>query len=323
MNLGGVRCLGLVLLWLDLMPRSVFGRCIESVLAQDFEDCDFEFVFVDDGSTDDTKQAVLSYENRLGDKLKYFYKENSGVADTRNFGISKACGDYILFIDADDYIDKDLIKNQRENLNKNVDLIKFKMKKVDKDGNEIEKVEGPIFETLNGQDAFNKLVFEDVLIDQLCIYFIKRSYWNAKGFKFVKGAYHEDFGVIPSLIAQAESVISTDVYGYYYVQSDNSIMRNTDHSKTIKKMDDSFMYYDLVRENIKTMDISKTTKENMLIYYTNSILLKMKELNESDRKKYIKEFKKRKMHKNIRIRDARQLIKRLLLTLNVNIYLNK
>ena len=197
------------------------------------------------------------------------------------------------------------------------------MKKVDKDGNEIEKVEGPIFETLNGQDAFNKLVFEDVLIDQLCIYFIKRSYWNAKGFEFVKGAYHEDFGVIPSLITQAESVISTDVYGYYYVQSNNSIMRNTNHSKTIKKMDDSFMYYDLVRENIKTMNISRVTKENMLIYYTNSILLKMKELNESDRKKYIEEFKKRKMHKNIRIRDARQLIKRLLLTLNVNIYLNK
>lgn len=309
------------MLWPGLMWKSVFGKCMESVLAQGVDD--FEFVFVDDGSTDGTKQTVLSYEERLCGRLKYFYKENSGVADTRNFGISKACGDYILFIDADDYIDKNLIKSQLENLNKNVDLIKFKMKKVDKEGNEIEKVKGPVFDMLNGQEAFNKLVFDDVLIDQLCIYFIKRSYWNDKGFKFVKGAYHEDFGIIPSLIAQAKSVISTDVYGYYYVQSDNSIMRNTDHSKTIKKMEDSFMYYDLVRENIKTMDISKITKENMLIYYTNSILLKMKELNESDRKIYIKEFNKRKMYKNIKPRDAKQLLKRALLTLNVNVYLKR
>lgn len=205
-------------------------------------------------------------------------------------------------------------------MNKNIDMIKFKMKMVDLQGNEIQKIEGPVFDTRSGQDAFNELFYQDKLIDQLCIYLIKREYIASNNYKFVKGAYHEDFGLLPIMIANAKSVISTDFYGYYYVQSENSIMRNTDHSKTIKKMNDSFMYYDNMLETIKKLDITKKTKDNIKLFYTNSILIKIEELNKEDRNLFLTDFKKRRMTKNIKIKSLKQLIKRLILAINVNWY---
>ena len=223
-------------------------------------------------------------------------------------------------MDSDDYIDKDLLIKQEEYMNKSIDIIKFKMKMVDMQGNEIQKIEGPIFDVENGQDAFNELCFNDVLIDQLCIYLIKREYIASNNYRFVKGAYHEDFGLVPIMIANAKTVISTDFYGYFYVQSENSIMRNTDHSKTIKKMNDSFMYYDKMIETINKLDLTNTTKDNIKLFYTNSILIKIEELENEDRNLFLQEFKKRKMYKNIKIKNPKQLIKKLLLEANANWY---
>jgi glycosyltransferase involved in cell wall biosynthesis len=70
-------------------------RAVNSVLSQSFKD--FELIFVDDGSTDDTKNIVKEYKD-----IRYYYIENSGVSHARNFGIKKAKGHLISFLDSDD-----------------------------------------------------------------------------------------------------------------------------------------------------------------------------------------------------------------------------
>lgn len=69
---------------------------IDSVLAQTFQD--FEILVVDDGSTDETKNILAQY----GDKIRYLYKDNGGVSKARNYGIERAEGKYVAFLDADD-----------------------------------------------------------------------------------------------------------------------------------------------------------------------------------------------------------------------------
>ena len=69
------------------------------------------------------------------------------------------------------------------------------------------------------------------------------------------------------------------------------------------------------------MKLRKETKENIKIYYTNAIILKLQELNKEDRNRYIKEIKKRTMQNNIKARGLKQTIKKIILKININLYL--
>jgi len=82
------------------------SKCIESVLKQSFKD--YEIILVDDGSTDNSSEICKNYSVK-NENVFYYYKENSGVSATRNFGINKANNDYIALIDADDFWDKDFL----------------------------------------------------------------------------------------------------------------------------------------------------------------------------------------------------------------------
>ena len=75
---------------------------INSILNQQKSDLEYEIIVVNDGSTDDLNSIMKKFEEN--EKIKYFIKENTGVADTRNYGVDKASGKYIIFVDSDDYI---------------------------------------------------------------------------------------------------------------------------------------------------------------------------------------------------------------------------
>ena len=90
-------------------------RCIDSLVNQTYEN--LEIILINDGSTDNSEEIIKSYNDS---RIKYFKNKNQGIGITRNFGIEKATGKYIMFIDSDDYIDtkmcdlmiKKAIKNQ-------------------------------------------------------------------------------------------------------------------------------------------------------------------------------------------------------------------
>lgn len=133
--------------------------------------------------------------------------------------------------------------------------------------------------------------------------------------EFPKGTYHEDFAVMPCIILNAKSFVSIDKYEYYYVQSENSIIRDNDEAKTKIKLEDKLKHFDNLLEQVNKMDIQKITKENVAIYATNSLLQSVKELRGENKKFYEKELKLRHISKYIKIRNIKQLIKKILLRL--------
>lgn len=82
--------------------------CIESIISQSF--CDFELLLIDDGSVDNSAEICKSF-SKEDKRVHYYYKSNSGVSDTRNYGINIAKGDFLCFIDSDDTIDDDYFDN--------------------------------------------------------------------------------------------------------------------------------------------------------------------------------------------------------------------
>ncbi len=291
-------------------------KCLETLVKQK----NTEIIIINDGSTDNSELIIKKYIEKYGNIIKYYSKKNEGVAKTRNFGLEKATSNYIFFVDADDYIDTNTLEMLKPYIDEDIDVIKFKLQRVDEQGKILEKVDGPIFNKISGEEAFNRLFSEDVLIDSPCVYLIKKELFTQNNFKF-KETYHEDFGLIPLVLLKAKSFVSLPEYLYNYVQAKNSITRNSDYKKTLKRMDDVIKHYDNAIIEINKMNLNKKTKENAKIFYTNALILKMYEIKENDKNKYIQELKKRKLYKNIKARNLKQLMKKIILKYDINLYL--
>ena len=294
-------------------------KCLDSIVNQTYQE--LEVIIVNDGSTDNSQEIIDEYVKKFPDKIKGFKKKNGGLSSARNYGISKAGGDYIAFVDSDDYIDTNLFNQLKSEVDKQVDLIKFKLIKVNSKYEGIEKIKGPVFEAKSGKEAFNLLVFNDVLLEPACLYLYKRNLFTKNKFQFAVDMYHEDFGLIPIIMISSCLVSSLNVYGYYYVQVDNSITRNEEYSKTVKRANDLLIHYDNMIEFIKRKSIDEETIRNIKQYYTNSILIAAKKLEKEDRNKYISEIKKRKLVKNIKITSIKSLIKKSILCFSIKMYL--
>ena len=119
------------------------AEAIESVLIQNYRN--FELIIVDDGSTDHTKDIVMSFNN---DKIKYFYKDKGGPSSARNFAIRKAEGQYIMPLDADDMITPDSIAKHLEEFNRHpeADLVYSDVVLINENGHPLRIMKKPDYE---------------------------------------------------------------------------------------------------------------------------------------------------------------------------------
>jgi len=129
----------------------IVGRAIESVLNQSYSD--FEIIVVDDGSTDNTKEVVCQY---MDSRINYFFQENSGVSAARNTGSKLAKGDYLVFLDSDDYVNDIWLKDFFTLLQHNLTDVVICKSKITEDF----KNDSSSF--LAGTFAINKNVFYDI-----------------------------------------------------------------------------------------------------------------------------------------------------------------
>ena len=295
-------------------------KCLNSIANQTMKD--LEIIIVNDGSKDKSEEAINQWiESNKNIDAKYFKKENGGLSDARNFGVKKATGKYISFVDSDDYLEEDLYENLEKYMDQEIDLIKFKMTTFTPKGEIIEKLDGPIFEKIAGEEAFGKLCTQDKFLEVACIYLYRKEFFEKEKFEYEVGTYHEDFGLTPWIMINAKSVVSTEKFGYCYLQRENSITTNNNEEKEKQKSYDVLKHYDNALKNIEDAKVSTKTKMLWKRYYTNSLLLKATTLQGKTQNEFIKEIQKRKVYKNIKAENLKQLIKKILVATNIKTYL--
>lgn len=191
-------------------------RCLESVLNQTLDD--IEIIIVNDGSTDNSKKILMKYIDKYPEKIVYLEKENGGLSDARNFGIPYAKGEYITFLDSDDYIDNNAYEEMylaSQNGKKNVVECDFIWEFPNKRKIDTAPIYNDIKEFLKGARvvAWNKLY--------------KKEWLLSKKVLFHKGIIFEDVEFFFSLMPQLNNISEVEVVRkpfVHYVQRENSIL---------------------------------------------------------------------------------------------------
>lgn len=282
-------------------------RCLDSISKQSFTD--YEVIIVNDGSTDNSSNIISKYP------YKVINQENQGLSMARNNGVKSSSGDYLIFLDSDDYIEKDLLKEINESLSNNPDLVRFQIKEVFDNKDEINYKEEP-FENKDGVEAF-KLITNYHFVENAWAYAVKREYYLKEKFSFKKGTYHEDFGLIPLVIIKSKVVNSIDYVGYCYYQRDGSIMNSSDYAKTEKKVKD---FYDHYLYLVKEINKTKLDKTYFMSFISNSLILKITELEGKDYNEALNRLKKDKVFDNLLDDNLGRKIKKTLVKLSPKLY---
>lgn len=269
-------------------------KCLDSIINQTYSD--YEVIVVNDGSPDNSGVIIEEYKEKYPNKIKAYNKENGGLSDARNFGMQYTTGDYVIFVDSDDYIKENMLEVLNNNIKDNEDVIGYNLITVDSNYNNINIAKRPSFDIVSGEEAIIKLIEGRECFEPACVYAYNLKYWKSNKFQFEVGRYHEDFGLIPEVIAKAKKVKQLDYHCYYYLQNSNSITKNK--SIALKKANDVLYYYNRlinVSNNMKNIEAVKYLKS----YSANAVLVKLSELEGTDKTKYAKEILEQKVCDNL------------------------
>ncbi len=201
-------------------------QCVDSVLAQTYTN--YEVLLVDDGSTDGSSALCDSYS----DRARVFHKPNGGLSDARNYGIDRAQGEFLVFVDSDDWIAPDALENMNRALDSRADMLVTTL---------IEYFENDKSQRVNDRELMNyvnshKMDKSDV-IDWACRcskntwtaqkYVVSSDFVEKNRLRFAKGRLHEDVDWTARCFYVAETFAFMDQPWYYHrLNRADSIMSN-------------------------------------------------------------------------------------------------
>lgn len=282
-------------------------RCLDSVFNQ--TEKDYEVIVVNDGTCDNSMEIVKGYN------VKIINQKNQGLSAVRNNGVKRAKGEYIIFLDSDDYLEKNTLREINKLLNNNPDLVRYQIREVFEDGKKIDYAESG-FQNKSGEEAF-KLISKYHFVENAWCYAIKRKYYVNEKFQFRDGTYHEDFGLMPLIIMKAKVVNATPYIGYNYVQRNGSIMNNSDYEKTKKKVDDFYLHYKYLKQEILKTNLNSKVFRSFI---ANSLIIKICELNGKDYKFYKHKLKGDKVYDDILADTLLRKFKKIVIKVSPKFY---
>lgn len=207
-------------------------RCIGSVLEQTFND--YELLLVNDGSPDNSAEICRKYLKN--GKVKYFEKENGGLGDARNYGIERAKGEYLVFIDSDDYVEKELLESVNNIIDKyKSDIVIFDYMLVDMQ-DELMYVERQKLEAntvLNVKSNKELLLLEPAAWNKV----YKRQLFIENDFRYPSRVWYEDLRTTAKVLSSAERIVYIDKAFYHYFQRPGSIMNNKNLKRNLEIID--------------------------------------------------------------------------------------
>lgn len=218
-------------------------KCIHSVFNQGLNLDEFEVILIDDGSTDDS--FVVAQKLTLGKQnVIVVTQKNKGLGGARNTGIRKASGEYLLFLDSDDWYLPNVLSSIWTIANDNqLDILEFAAQGITLEGKITYHQAQVSNKILDGIHYYNTVRY----MNSACNKLYKRAFLINNDLFFLERIFIEDFEFNTRVFAQAKRVLATDFLVAQFLKSPNSITRNSD----IKKKDKIIQDLLIVLQNTK------------------------------------------------------------------------
>lgn len=256
--------------------------CIESLQAQSL--LDYEILLVDDGSTDVTGSICDSYIGK-DSRIKVFHQPNNGLSEARNFGLREATGEYVLFVDSDDWIAYNtcnlLYQRAKET---DADIVLTTMSYWNNDNTSYKIGEKSVLFSqdviLNGGYCLHEMLKTGCYTPMVCGNLYRKQFLDSFHL-FFEGRIHEDERFSPMAYYYAERVVYLSGDFYFYRQHEDSIMHNF-------KFKDRMLALVDISEGLYAFTVSQDDKEKMckrdlcsLLWLAGSLYLRALKLNGS------------------------------------------
>ncbi len=213
------------------------SECLESLISQTYTN--IEIIVVNDGSTDKSENIIKSFQEKFKNII-YIYQENKGVSEARNIGLKNSKGDYVLFVDSDDYIDIYMIEKMYSNANKyDADVVICGHTKFYEENYAKKQIvnynldENCIYD---GEQVLNLLLSSKVK-GFLTAKLFKRSRLVESNFFLEPNRYIEDWFPLIKQIKESRVITFINEALYYYRQRNGSTLHNVN-----KKLLDDYVY---------------------------------------------------------------------------------
>ncbi len=257
-------------------------KCIESVINQTYKN--LEIILVNDGSTDNSKEIIDKYSS-IDSRIKVINKKNGGLSDARNVGIELAKGEYITFLDSDDWIELNMYEKLYKYIKQeNADIVQCSYQKVydEEVNNQKNKEEVNI---MSGEKSLYNLGEKTVVVWNK-IY--KRELFN--DIRFPKGKYHEDEFTIYKVLYKANKIVDLNLPLVYYRQREDSIMNSKFNLKRLDALEAFNERLAFYKE--KNLDELQQITFAQILHFTNLFYIKIKDSDIDNKHEILKVLRK-------------------------------
>lgn len=238
--------------------ENYIGKTLKSLYGQSLQD--FEIVFVNDGSTDNTLQKLEECRDMMPDRVQIITVENGGQSRARNIGMDHATGDYIIFLDSDDYVDVDYFEVlYTAAIQNDSEMVLSGQHKVDENGNTIANINYPVDEipeyTLRRLNPHGKLY--------------KRSFLDEHNIRFAEGKLYEDnpFNMKAMFLCKNQVILPYNGH-YQVIHSGSTMTKPMDPNKVpYEAIEDAVSYVLSHEELLNDRDIFEFTVLSFMTYF--------------------------------------------------------
>lgn len=271
----------------DYLPK-----CLDSLLVQDLPQNEYEIIVVNDGSTDNSGNIAQQYADKYAN-ITLINQANQGLSGARNTGIKCAKGDYIQFVDSDDYLEENVLGGLMTQVEKdNLDVLRFKYQnvRINNESKEYEvfkpyKLDSFLFDNYSSS-VTDGISFLNERFGTACyavMFIIRKTILDNCIFK--QGIYFEDTEWTPRMISKSQRIASTDTIVYNYLMREGSITKAINKDKQKKVVEDKIKLVDSLLKHSK--DLQNMSWFERMIASTVLSLLTMISVNVKDEKSYV------------------------------------